>query len=119
VKKCHRCGQEWVSDKRRPAFKEYCDKCSAYLHCCLNCRFYDPYAHNKCRIPTTDWVADRAGPNFCEDFEFADAADAPAAKDDDKREKARHALGDLFRDASKGDNGPKTGRDAFDALFNE
>jgi hypothetical protein len=72
MKRCHQCGREWISDRKRPGFKEYCEACSAYLHCCLNCRFHDRTAHNQCFIPTTDWVADKAGPNFCDDFEFSE-----------------------------------------------
>ncbi len=95
MKRCHKCGTEWVSEKRQPGVKEFCAHCSAYLHCCLNCRFYDPALHNECAIPNTEWVGDRRGANFCDEFEFADTSpksDTPDAK----RDKARKALDGLF-----------------------
>ncbi len=96
MKRCHSCGRQWVSEKRQPAVKEVCEGCGAYLHCCLNCKFYDEHAHNKCKIPTTDWVGDCAGCNFCDEFTFADS-DA-AGKDDKKASQARDAWAGLFGD---------------------
>jgi hypothetical protein len=115
MKKCHKCGKQWISDKRQPAFKEYCDACAAYLHCCLNCRFYDPHAHNKCYIPTTEWVADRAGTNFCDEFEFAGSeTHAPCGE---KITQARDAFQGLFGDAETEE--PGKGLDDFKKLFEE
>jgi len=94
MKRCHRCGQEWVSEKKQPAVKEFCANCSAYLHCCLNCRFHDPGAHNECYISTTEWVGDKAGCNFCDEFEFADADAEDRAGS--ARARARDKLEDLF-----------------------
>ena len=112
MKWCHKCGKEWISEKKQPAVKEYCDGCTAYLHCCLNCRFYDEHAHNKCLIPNTDWVSDRAGCNFCDEFEFADT-DATGKRQDPKQQKARDQLEGLFGDADT----PREGADAFNKLF--
>ncbi|HIJ66516.1 MAG TPA: hypothetical protein HPP77_11265 [Candidatus Hydrogenedentes bacterium] len=94
MKRCHNCGAEWVSEKRQPGAKEYCEDCAAYLHCCLNCRFHDKYAPNECRIPNTEGVSDRAGANFCDEFEFARTEPRPQS---DKAERRAH--------------------EAFDALF--
>ncbi len=102
---CHRCGQPWVSEKKTPGVKEYCEKCSAYLHCCLNCRFYEPKLHNQCAIPTTDWVGDKAGANFCDEFVFRDAQSD--AQDQGEASSAREKLDALFGDgggASDGEN---------------
>jgi len=70
---CHKCSAEWTGEKK-PAFRALCPKCSADIHCCLNCRLYDPGAHNKCRSRTTEMVADREKANFCDEFDFADSA---------------------------------------------
>jgi len=115
MKVCHRCKREWVSEKKQPAVKEFCENCTAYLHCCLNCRFYDEHAHNKCRIPTTDWVGDRAGCNFCDEFDFADAdTDSKESGADDNARKALHGL---FGDADE-KPAPK-GVGGFDKLFSD
>ncbi len=68
---CHKCGMPWPGGKSQPGFKEICDGCGAYLHCCKNCRHHLPSAHNQCYIPNTEWVGDRIGLNFCEEFEFS------------------------------------------------
>ncbi len=115
MKQCHKCGTEWVSEKRQPAFKDFCSKCTAYLHCCKNCRFHDPRLHNQCQIPTTEWVSDRAGCNFCEDFEFRDSI--VASKADSKKAQARDAFSDLFGEGA--DDKPDEGADAFDKLFGD
>ena len=110
---CHNCGREWVSEKRQPGFKEYCDGCDAYLHCCLNCRFHQPGRHNECQIPNTDWVGDRAGANFCEQFEFKTGG--PGGPDTADTRQARDKLGHLFGDTPDEQAAPKS----FDDLFGE
>lgn len=114
MKQCHKCGAPWVSEKRQPGVKEYCEKCSAYLHCCLNCRFHDKSRPNQCQIPNTEAVADRAGANFCDEFEFADRQSAgPAA---DKKE-VRKSFDSLFGDNQQEPPGP--GLDDFTKLFGD
>jgi hypothetical protein len=109
MRPCHQCKSDWTADKRTPGVKEICPACGAYLHCCLNCRHYDAHAHNKCRIPNTDWVGDRRGPNFCDEFDFA----APGApRDPHRTDEARQAFGELFGDEEGGEAPPD-----FDDLF--
>lgn len=112
MKRCHKCGTEWVSEKKQPGAREFCPKCNAYLHCCLNCRFHDPALHNECQIPGTEWVGDRAGANFCDEFEFRDTTpgvDTSAPK----KEKARQSLDALFGDSSNSPKKPKSLDDLF------
>ncbi|MBX7257580.1 MAG: hypothetical protein K1Y02_14565 [Candidatus Hydrogenedentes bacterium] len=94
MRRCHKCGREWISETKVPGVKEYCEGCSAYLHCCLNCRFYEPAKHNQCAIPTTDWVGDKSGANFCDDFEFKQTGASADAKDSSAS--ARNAFENLF-----------------------
>ncbi len=103
--KCHKCGTPWLSEKRRPGVKDYCENCSAYLHCCRNCRFHVPSAHNQCHIPNTDWVGGREGANFCDEFEFRDS-EAPSAADRE-RDNARAALDAIFGDVPRTKPTPK------------
>ncbi len=111
MKRCHRCGAEWTGEKRQPGVKEYCEQCSAYLHCCMNCRFHRPHAHNECQVPNSEWVGDRKGGNFCGDFEFLDMT--LEGGEDEKNDKARDALAGLFGD----DSGEEKKPAAFDDLF--
>ncbi len=95
MKRCHECGAAWEGGgKKQPGPKDICGNCSAYLHCCLNCRYYDPTVHNECYIPTTEWVGDKAGGNFCDEFELADRVTEKT--DAQAGDRARNALDSLF-----------------------
>lgn len=94
---CHHCKTPWDSEKRQPGVKEYCIACSAWLHCCLNCRFHERGRPNQCQIPNTEAVADRAGANFCDEFAFREAA-ATQAKGQDETA-VRDTIRTLFGDS--------------------
>jgi ribosome-binding protein aMBF1 (putative translation factor) len=89
---CHACGHELSGPKvfRR----DECEKCSADLHVCLNCREYDRNSSNQCREPQAELVSNKDRSNFCDYFAFADS-DHPDAKVEDKQ-KILDALDDLF-----------------------
>ena len=115
MRRCHKCGAEWASEKKQPSVKEICPECSAFLHCCLNCRFYDPTVHNSCQIGTTEWVGDKAGQNFCDEFVFADT-DAQGQSDADaEKDRARQAVQQLLG----GSETRKPGLDDFERLFGD
>jgi hypothetical protein len=90
---CYNCQLELALTKT-PARAETCPKCASYLHCCLNCRFYDVNAHNQCREPQAEWVKDKEMANFCDFFE---AATKTASKESARKEEARKKLDDLFK----------------------
>jgi len=115
MKRCHRCRTEWASEKKQPSVKEVCPHCSAYLHCCLNCRFHEPGVHNDCHIPTTEWVGDKIGCNFCDEFEFVEAEVVAAA--DGAADQARETFDKLF---GMGDHKKEEERpNDFNRLFGE
>jgi len=101
MKTCHRCGSEWESPNRQPGFKEICVRCDAYLHCCKNCKHHRISAPNQCYIPNTEAIGDRAGMNFCEEFEFKDPAREQdgADKAKDARQELENLLGPLEKKA--------------------
>ena len=84
---------------RKVQREELCVGCQAWIHCCKNCAFWDDAART-CEEPAAEWVHDRERANFC-DF-FALAADESARVSGPRRRE---------------DDGPRGGRDAFDALF--
>jgi hypothetical protein len=93
---CYRCGSE-IEISGKPSRQELCPKCSAYLHCCLNCEFYDPNAHQQCREPQAELVQDKEGANFCDYFRpLAKARTTPATS---RQEEARRRLDQLFKKA--------------------
>lgn len=65
---CFSCGTE-NTIAERVGRRDECEKCMADLHCCKNCRFYDPSAYNECKETSADVVREKAESNFCDFFE--------------------------------------------------
>ncbi len=90
---CYHCGTTIQFDPPL-ARSAVCEKCSSYLHCCRNCRFYDPLAPNECREPQAELVRDKEMANFCDFFEPASAE--AARPPEDRAAEARRKLEELF-----------------------
>ena len=71
MKVCHKCRRE-LPYNTRILRSEQCPWCSADLHCCLNCRFHDPSAHNECHEVGTELIRYREQANYCGSFVFRD-----------------------------------------------
>ena len=69
---CASCDAELSADLRIGR-ETLCPHCEAYLHACIQCRFYEPTLHNQCLEPEADYVGDRVKANFCEFFSMAGA----------------------------------------------
>jgi len=81
----------------RVGFRDTC-ACGADLHSCRNCAHHDPSAHNQCREPQAEWVADRERANRCDWFTPGDVQGGAIAA---AQEKARSALDTLFKAPKK------------------
>jgi hypothetical protein len=88
-----------------------CEGCDAYLHSCLNCKYYEPGRPNDCYIPNTEKVADKATCNFCDSFEFRQGERAPGQGGD--AGEARDQFEGLF-----GGGASDKRERSFDDLFN-
>ena len=65
---CWKCGAEVDLIDGKVPFRAVCEKCGFSTHACVNCQNYKRGLPNDCRIPGTDFVADREAGNFCEEF---------------------------------------------------
>ena len=65
---CHNCGRE-IKLIAKVARTEDCPHCNADMHCCKNCRFFDPGKNNQCSETQAEWVKDKLKANFCDFFE--------------------------------------------------
>ena len=63
---CQVCGAEIEVDY--VGREDLCPQCGSYLHSCIQCEFYDPDAHNQCREPMAEYVADKESFNYCTFF---------------------------------------------------
>jgi hypothetical protein len=66
---CHRCRNEieMIAKLQRT---DTCPHCGVDLHCCKNCEYWDPSAHNQCREHIAEYIPDREKANFCTFFTF-------------------------------------------------
>ena len=65
---CIKCGTLYEEDLRKLSFRAECESCGASLHSCVQCTYYKVGLPNDCKVPGTEWIADREALNFCEDF---------------------------------------------------
>jgi hypothetical protein len=93
---CHSCGAtvplefgEIISRRQE------CARCGADLHCCRNCRFFDPARNNECAEPQSDRVVDKAASNFCDYFEVRTKVDLAGRRAGGESSKKR--FDDLFK----------------------
>jgi len=96
MKLCYKCGSEWKSVSQ-PGTKAICEECSADLHACFNCRFYDTSKPYQCLIHEIDPVLNKERFNYCDEFQFIDKKQA-AGKDEAKS--ARNKFDNLFKKPS-------------------
>lgn len=67
---CHSCGARVpFAPGDRILRSDECGGCGADLHCCRNCRFFDPSKNNQCAEPRAEWAAEKGKANFCDYFE--------------------------------------------------
>jgi hypothetical protein len=90
---CTFCGTS-LDPKMRIVRDTTCSGCGRDLHACVQCRHYDPHAHNKCREPQAEWVTERERRNFCDYFSLNPSGAGGAQKG--RAEQARSALDRLF-----------------------
>ncbi len=89
---CYKCGTENTLSHALPARSELCSKCSSYLRCCMNCRFFDPAAPKACREPMAELVGNKELGNYCDYFAPAQERSTTS----DRAAEARKKLEALF-----------------------
>ncbi len=114
---CHNCGRE-IKLVGKAMRGDECPHCKADLHCCKNCRFFDPGKSNQCTETQADYVRDKVKANFCDYFQannrlpLTKRSIEPVQRDD-----ARKNFDKLFSKGGTKANKEEGARDAFDKLF--
>ncbi|MGI9234316.1 MAG: hypothetical protein ACR2RD_11845 [Woeseiaceae bacterium] len=99
---CFRCGASLNALSLPLSRRDQCPDCSADLHVCRMCRFFDRSVPRQCREDGAEDVTEKERPNFCDWFKpSADAFD-PAGKS--AADAAEAALADLFGESSSSDD---------------
>ena len=89
---CHACRME-IEFEVKMQRTDLCPHCGKDLHCCKNCKYWDPSAHNQCLEHVAEYIPDREKTNFCTFFEFR----AGEPGDDSEVVKAKTKLDNLFK----------------------
>jgi hypothetical protein len=69
------------------------------MHCCKNCRFFDPGKNNQCSETQAEWVKDKLKANFCDFFEPNNRVPLTSlgAGESGRRDDVRKAFDNLFK----------------------
>ncbi|MCK5798888.1 MAG: hypothetical protein KAI47_16965 [Deltaproteobacteria bacterium] len=95
---CYKCSNELdliITVGVKVGRLDTCAHCGANLHCCKNCRFYEPSVHNECLETHADFIRDREETNFCALYEIKNRDAAP--EHDDSATKAKSKLEAMFK----------------------
>jgi hypothetical protein len=78
---CFRCGESLSALSLPLSRRDQCPACSADLHVCKMCLYFDRNAPRQCREDGAEDVTEKERPNFCDWFKPSDRAFDPAGKD--------------------------------------
>ncbi|HMO01432.1 MAG TPA: hypothetical protein PKD37_04735 [Oligoflexia bacterium] len=93
---CYKCLEEaGLVERGKVSRQALCQKCGAYLRCCLNCENYDECVSNQCREPQAELISDKSSGNFCDYFKFK--AGSPKKGLNFDRDSYKKKLDDLFK----------------------
>lgn len=91
---CYRCGASLEALSLPISRQDECPECSAYLHVCRMCRFYDANVAKQCTEDDAEEVMQKERSNFCDWFKPGAGVFDPARAAAESR--ARGELGTLF-----------------------
>jgi hypothetical protein len=90
--RCIFCGNE-LDVEGRVSRNDTCPRCHRDLHCCVQCKFYDPGSYNECKEVSAERVTDKEKANFCDYFVLKGAEGGVFPRET----AAKQALEDLFK----------------------
>jgi hypothetical protein len=90
--KCAFCDKE-IDFEDKVSRYDTCPHCGYDLHCCLQCKFYDPGSYNECREVMAERVVDKDRSNFCDYFVLRGTQGSEFGR----KATAKQALEDLFQ----------------------
>ena len=93
---CYRCGEALAELSLPLSRHDQCPGCSADLHVCKMCVFFDAQVPRQCREDGAEDVSEKERPNFCDWFKPSDRAFDPKRKAG--ADAAADALAALFGD---------------------
>ena len=93
---CYRCGESLAALSLPLSRQDQCPSCSADLHVCKMCVYFDRHVPRQCREDGAEDVTEKERTNFCDWFKPSEKAFDPARKAE--ADAAQDALSALFGD---------------------
>lgn len=93
---CYRCGASLATLSLPLSRQDQCPDCSADLHVCAMCVYFDRNVPRQCREDGAEDVTEKERSNFCDWFKPSETAFDPARKE--SADAAQDALAALFGD---------------------
>ena len=93
---CYRCGEALAELSLPLSRRDQCPACSAELHVCKMCEFFDAQVPRQCREDGAEDVTEKERANFCDWSKPSDTSFDPHRKAE--ADAAADALGALFGD---------------------
>ena len=94
---CHSRGSPvQLLPQQKLSRQDTCSHCDADLHCCRNCRFFDPGKHNQRAGTQAEWVSEKERANFRDYFEPPNI-DRPGESQCLRAQSSREAFDALFK----------------------
>jgi len=75
--------------------RDTCPHCHRDLHCCKQCRHYDPSAYNECREVSAERIVEKERTNFCDYFSLRGSKKTTSSSN--RTRDAKKALEALFK----------------------
>ena len=98
VVKCAICGGRIKTAIDEISLESRCPKCSADLHTCKNCSFFDPASRFECAQPVLKRIFPKDKRADCEYFEIRTIVEKVTTSSDSRNpDDARAAFEDLFK----------------------
>lgn len=112
---CFRCGASLAALPLPLSRRDECPECSAELHVCRMCQYYDPGVPQQCTEDGAEEVLEKTRVNFCDWFVPSESAYDPALKA--RSDHAAKALGALFGEGEDQEDSPDASQSEAEKLF--
>ena len=112
---CYRCGASLASLSLPLSRQDSCPECSAHLHVCRMCRYFDVSVPGQCREDDAEDVFEKERLNFCDWFVPGQDTFDPVAKAEADR--SRQELDALFGDGEAEPDAADAGLTEAEKLF--
>jgi hypothetical protein len=115
--KCYKCNEP-LRFEVKIGRRDTCPNCYAYLHCCKNCKHWDPSVHNECLEERSEFIRDREEGNFCLYFTFREVAGEDAVNEaNDAKKKLEQMFGVSMKTAIKAPSTADEAKKKLEKLF--